>query len=146
MAVLEVKPFIMHNAIIQIGTDDFAKAVSTATITPAGGITTWKGLKPDAVFTYPQSVTWTLELEYAQDWGDATSLSAYLFEHQGEVVPATVNVNDADTGETTWALQVAITAGAVGGAVDDVATATVSLGIVGQPVPTFPIAAAAKTK
>lgn len=139
MTVLDVKPFVMQNAVIQLGTDDFAKAVSTATITPAGGITTWKGLKPGAVFTYPQSVSWTLQLEYAQDWGVSTSLSAYLFKHAGEIVSGTVNVNDVATGgETSWALQIAIAPGAVGGAVDDVGVANVSLGIVGAPVPTFP--------
>jgi hypothetical protein len=139
MAVVDVTPFVMKNAIIQLGTDDFAKAVSSASITPAGGIITWKGLKPTAVFTFPESVTYTLDLEYAQDWGSTNSLSQYLFEHQGETVACTVNVNDVATGgETSWAMQVAISAGAVGGAVDNVATATVSLGIVGQPTPTFP--------
>ena len=137
MAVQEIQPFVMKNAIVQIGTDDFAKAVSSATLTPSGGTTPFKGLKPDAVFTFPQSVTWTLDLEYAQDWSLDVSLSRYLFDHIGEIVPATVNVDDAVEGSTSWAMEVAITAGAVGGAVDAVAVATVSLGVQGAPVPTL---------
>ncbi len=144
MPVIDVTPFIMRDAVITLGTDDFAKAVSSATLTPSGGTVEFKGLKPDAVFTFPQSVTWTLDLEYAQDWSVTTaggSLSRYLFENAGQVVDATLNANDTvSTGETLWTMQVAITAGAVGGAVDNVATATVSLGVVGQPVPTFPTA------
>lgn len=136
MAVLEVTPFIMRNAIVEFDGSDFAKAVSSATLTPSGGVTPFKGLKPDAVFTFPQSVTWTLDLEFAQDWEANTSLSAYLFAHQGEVVDATLNPNDKTAGTTSWAITVAIAPGAVGGPVDSVATATVSLGVVGAPVPT----------
>jgi hypothetical protein len=136
MAVLDVQPFVMKNAIVQLGTDDFAMAVSSATFTPSGGTTPFKGLKPTAVFTFPQSVTWVLDLEYAQDWSLETSLSRYLFDHIGEIIPATVNVDDVTTaGTTSWTCDVAITAGAIGGAVDDVAVATVSLGVQGAPVP-----------
>lgn len=137
MAEQAVKPFIMRNAIVQLGTDDFAAAVSSATLTPSGGTADFKGLKPPAVFTFPQAVTWSLELVYAQDWGTDASLSMYLFAHIGEVVPAIINPDDQTAGTTSWACDVAITAGAVGGAVDAVATATVALGVVGQPVPTL---------
>lgn len=139
--IVPASPFIMKNAIIALGTpgsdNDFAKAVSSATLTPAGGTTPFKGLKPDATYTFPQAVTWTLDLEYAQDWSAATSLSRYLFDHVGETLPATLNVDDRAAGTTSWALTVAIAPGAVGGAVDSVATATVSLGVVGAPVPTL---------
>jgi len=136
MAVLDVQPFVMKNAIIMIGADDFAMAVSSATLTPSGGTTPFKGLKPSAVFTFPQSVTWTLDLEYAQDWSNEVSLSRYLFDHIGEILDCTVNVDDLTAGTTSWDMQIAVTAGASGGAVDAVAVATVSLGVQGAPVPT----------
>lgn len=138
--IVPVSPFILKNAIVAFGTpgsdNDFAKAVSSATLTPSGGVTPFKGLKPDAVFTFPQSVTWTLDLEFAQDWSADDSLSRYLFDHQGETITATLNADDRTTGTTSWALNVAIVPGAVGGPVDSVATATVSLGVVGAPIPT----------
>lgn len=137
MAVQEVVPFIMRNAVVQLGTDDFAKAVSSATLSPSGGTSEFKGLKPNASFTFPQAVIWELQLDYAQDWSQQESLSRYLFEHIGEIVPCTVNVDDKAAGSTSWEMDVAITAGAVGGAVDAVATASVALGVVGSPVPTL---------
>jgi hypothetical protein len=142
MAEVDVRPFIMRNAIIQLGaTDDFAKAVSTASITPSGGTAEYKGLKPSAVFTFPQASTYVLEMTYAQDWSASTSLSRYLWEHKGETVPFVLNPDDTTgqtgVGSTSWAGEVAIIPGQVGGDVDAVATASVSLGIVGEPVPTF---------
>ena len=137
MAEQAVKPFIMGSAIVQLGTDDFAAAVSSATLTPTGGTTTFKGLKRDAVFTFPQAVTWALQLEYAQDWSEDASLSRYLFDNIGQTVPAVINPDEQIDGTTSWACDVVITAGAVGGAVDAVATASVELGVVGQPVPTL---------
>lgn len=141
MAVIEVQPFIIHNAVIQFDEDDFAKAVSTATLTPSGSVVTFEGQKPDAVYTFPTTVTWTLELTYAQDWSAEDSLSRFLFLNQGAVLPATLNPNDAAAGSTSWAINVAIVPGSVGGDVNTVATATVQLGVSGQPVPTFTPAA-----
>lgn len=147
MAVIEVRPFIMRNAIVSFDDDDFAKAVSTATLTPSAGTTDFKGLKPDAVFTFPQATTWTLELTAAQDWSAENSLSRYLFDHAGETVSFTLNPDDTTgqtgVGATTWSGTVAIAPGAVGGDVDSVATMTVSLGIVGAPVPTYAAGAVA---
>jgi hypothetical protein len=131
----------MRNAIVQLGADDFAYAVSTATIENSSGTTDFKGLKPPAVVTVPQATTYVLSLTYAQDWQSATSLSRYLWEHKGETVPFTLNPDDtsldATLGSTSWAGLVAIAPGNVGGDVDAVATSSVSLGIVGEPVPTF---------
>lgn len=139
--IVPFEPFIMKNAIVAFGTpgsdDDFAKAVSSATLTPSGGTVNFKGLKPDAVYTFPQSTTWTLDLEFGQDWAVDDSLSRYLFDHIGEVLEATLNADDRTAGTTSWALTVAIAPGAVGGPVDSVAVATVSLGVVGAPVPTL---------
>jgi hypothetical protein len=153
MTVIDARPFIMRNSIISFATDDFAKAVSTATITPSNGITAWPALKTGAVYTFPQATTWTLELTYAQDWSAETSLSRYLFDHKGQTVDFVLNADDTTgmtpgVGSTTWTGTAAIAPGAVGGDVDSVATATVSLGILGEPVPTYtaPVVAASAAK
>jgi len=142
MSVIEVRPFIMRNAIVSFGTDDFAKAVATAKITPTSGQSEFKGLKPSAVFTFPQATLYTLELTYAQDWSSENSLSRYLFDHKGEVVPFTLNPDDTTgivpaVGSTSWSGDVALTSGDIGGDVDSVATTTVTLGIVGEPLPAY---------
>lgn len=141
MAEIDVRPFIMRNAIIQLGTDDFAAAVSTASIAPSSGTTDFKGLKPHAVFTFPQATTYVLDMTYAQDWSVDTGLSWYLWTHKGETVPFTLNPDDTTgitpgVGSTSWAGTVALAPGMVGGDVDAVAVASVSLGIVGEPTPT----------
>jgi hypothetical protein len=145
VSVIEVTPFIERNAVVTFaGTSDFAKAISEVTLAPSGGMVPFKGLKPTAVFNFAQSPTWELTLVYAQDWALATSLSRYLFDNQGKNISLTLNVNDAVTGTTNWAMTVSVAAGSVGGAVDGVATATVTLGVVGAPVPTLiPVALAA---
>lgn len=141
MVEVLVRPFIMRNAILTLGTDDFAAAVSTATIANASGTTDFKGLKPAAVFTFPQATTYTLEITAAQDWSSASSLSRYLWEHKGETVPFTLNaddtVSDPTLGSTSWSGTVALAPGSIGGDVDAVAVFSVTLGIVGEPVPTY---------
>lgn len=139
MAEIAANPYIMRNAIITFGTpgDDYAAAVSSAVLTPSSGTAEFKGLKKEAVFTFPQATTWTLDLTFSQDWSSNTSLGAYLFANAGTVVPFTFDSDDLGNGHTTWAGEVALVAGAVGGEVDAVADATVSLGVIGQPTPTL---------
>jgi len=144
MAVVEVRPFIMRNAIVTFGSpgDDFAKAVSSAVLTPSTGSSEFKGLKPSAVFTFPQATLYALDLSYAQDWSSENSLSRYLWDHKGEQVPFTVNPDDQTgvtpaVGSTSWSGTVALTSGGIGGDVDSVATTTVSLGVIGEPELTF---------
>lgn len=139
MADINVIPFIMKNAIVTLGSpgDDFAAACSSAGITPSGGTAEFKGLKKSAVFTFPTAATYTLDLEYAQDWHSDSSLSRWLWDHRGENVPFVLDPDDLGDGHTSWEGTVAITAGGIGGAVDAVATASVSLGIVGEPTPTL---------
>jgi hypothetical protein len=96
---------------------------------------TWKGLKPTSVHAFPVAPTFTLDLEYAQDWDGTTSLSRYLWDHQGEVISGVI-LEPASGEGTRWTFDMIVATGAVGGAVDTVATSSVSLGISGKPVPT----------
>lgn len=139
MAEIDVQPFIMKNAIVTLGSpgDDFAAACSTVALTPSSGTTPFTGLKKAATFTFPNATTWSLDLTYAQDWHSETSLSRWLYDHAGETVPFSIDPDDLGDGHTSWAGDCSIVEGAVGGDVDSVATATVSLGVVGRPVPTF---------
>lgn len=134
MAEIDVQPIVLNDMVVKIGADDFAAAVSSAIITPAGSIVTWKGLKPTSVHSFPVAPTFTLDIEYAQDWAGTTSLSRYLWDHQGEVVPDVVLEPQSGVG-TRWTFDMIVATGAVGGAVDTVGTATVALGISGKPVP-----------
>jgi hypothetical protein len=125
----------MKDAVLTLGADDYQAAVSSATLTPSSSIQSFKGLTPTAVWSAGTSATWTLELTYAQDWADETSLGAYLFDNEGSTVTFTLEPNAGGAG---FSGSVIITPGAAGGAVDGYATATVSLGVVGKPALTFP--------
>jgi len=83
-----------------------------------------------AVYSNIGTATWVADLTFAQDWNTADSLSAYLFENEGEEVTLTFEPINGVSG--TWTATVIVAPGAVGGAVDSFAEATVSLPIQGH--------------
>lgn len=142
MAVKAIKPIVINDLVLRLGDattgDEFQKAITSAILTPSSSNVTFQGGTPDAAFTFPGPVSWTLNLTYAQDVDTAGSLSQYLWEHQGEEIE--FMLKPKATGTTEWAGTVIIAPGAAGGAVAAVATATVALGVQGAPTPTFPTA------
>ncbi|MDP4333231.1 hypothetical protein Q7F20_07590 [Curtobacterium sp. A7_M15] len=136
MAQIGVQPFTLTDVKLKVDADNYEKHVSQVEFQPQGGVTTWKGLTPDAAFSFAQTPTWQLVLAVAQDWTTPDSLSRYLFDNQGKTVSATFTpVN----GGPDIAADIIITAPNIGGAVDAVAASTVTLGVIGKPT----IAAAA---
>jgi hypothetical protein len=66
-----------------------------------------------------------LDLTYAQDWAEASSLSRYLHDNEGERVTAVFEPIDGGPSVTAT---ITITPGAIGGDTTAVAGATVQLG------------------
>ena len=130
MAQIGVQPIVLRDVLLSIGADSYEKHVSGVTFTPSSSTVNWNGLTPDASFTFPTATTWTLQLEYAQDWETPNSLSEYLFENEGEKVTMTFEPVNGGAG---FSADVHIAPGAIGGAVNAVATATVTLGVSGKP-------------
>jgi len=133
MAVLAVKPLVLKEVDLLIGSgtpDDFAAHASSVTFTPSGGTVTWNGLKKNS-FTDATVPTWTCNLEYAQDWESTNSLSRYLYTHEGEHLPVTFKPTHGSGPSFTGT--VIVTSGAIGGAVNAVATASVTLGMEDRP-------------
>ena len=130
MAQIEVQPIVLRNCLATIGTDSYEKHVSGVTFTPSSSTVNFNGLNPEAVFTFPTATTWTLTLAYAQDWETPDSLSAYLLEHEGEKVTMTF---EPEAGGAGFTAEVFIAPGAIGGDVNSVATASVTLGVSGKP-------------
>ena len=131
MAQIAVQPIYLKDVVLSVAGSDYEKHVSGVTFTPTVTSATWKGLEPSAVFTNVGSSTWMIDLAYAQDWDTVSSLSAYLFANEGAEVALTFT---PVTGGGTWSASVIIVPGAVGGAVDSFAVATVSLPVQGKPV------------
>jgi len=134
MAQIAVQPFILRDVLLTLTLDatsnDFEKHVSQVEFTPSSSPVTWKGLEPDANFTFPSTATWVCTLSYAQDWETEDSLSAFLHDNEGATVAASF---EPVRGGTTWTANLVITPGAIGGTVDAVAVATVALGVNGKP-------------
>jgi hypothetical protein len=130
MASIAVNPFILRDVLLTFGTDSYEKHVSSVEFVPAGSVVTWKGLTPASVFSFGANATWTCNLSFAQDWATANSLSRYLFENEGEELAVTF---EPVAGGPSVSATLIITPGSIGGAVDSVAVATVSLGVKGKP-------------
>lgn len=130
MAQIAVVPILLKDVVLTLGTDSYEKHVSEVLFTPSSSIVNWAGLSPTSVFSFPTKATWTCQLTYAQDWATTNSLSKYLHDNEGEDVAATF---DPVNGGPTWAATLYIVPGAIGGALNAVATATVVLGVSGKP-------------
>jgi len=133
MAQIAIEPIILTNCLLTIGADNYEKHVSRVQFDPSAATVNWKGLHPDAVFSKVARATWTCTLEYAQDWETPNSLSQYLHDNEGTEVAATFS---PESGGASWAATILITPGAIGGTVDTVPTATVTLGVKGKPART----------
>lgn len=128
MATLDVQPLVLKDVELTLGSgtpDDFRKHVSGVTYTPSTPTQTWTGLGRNT-HTDVGAPTWTLGLDYVQDWSSEDSLSRYLFEHQGETVEATFRPISGEG--PAFKSNVTITPGAIGGQVNAYATTSVQLG------------------
>lgn len=131
MAQVNVTPLYLKDVVLSIGTaGEFEKHVSGVTFTPSVATATFKGLDSAAVFTQASNATWTVDLNYVQDWDTTGSLSAYLFNNAGTEVDITFT---PASGSGSWEATCIIVPGAVGGQVDAYAVSTVSLPVQGQP-------------
>lgn len=141
MAVIEIQPIRLANVKLNIksgATDvgDFEKHVSTVLMTPTTGSVSWSGLGGNT-HSFPTSTTWAVQIDYAQDWKNATSLSRYLYANAGKEVTLTFATDGTAAISTTnpgWRVNITIQPGAVGGAVDTVGTASVTLMASAAPV------------
>ena len=138
MPAVAVAPFVLKDATFAVALDNYEAHLSQVQFDPTTQQLQWQGLTPSASFTDVGSPSWAATLSYAQDWKTPNSFSQYLYDHQGETIAATFTTNP---GAGSWAVNLIITPGAVGGSVNAYAVATVTLGISGQPVFTPPVLA-----
>jgi hypothetical protein len=139
MSIIQIQPLVLKDFVLNIGTDQFEKNVSSVTFTPAASTITWQGGTPDASFTDTGRATWTAAIAYAQDWDTAGSLSQYLYTNEGATVPAVFRPRNGVG--PSFSTSLTITPGAIGGDVNAVSVATVTLGVSGKPqlIPGTPV-------
>jgi hypothetical protein len=126
MAQIAVDPLVLKDVILTVETDTYEKHVSGVTFEPSSSTIRWQGLTPDSKFTSVTSADWTCKLDYVQDWETADSLSAYLFEHEGEEVDVVFKPRSGSG--PTFTATLTITPGSIGGTVNTYATTTATLG------------------
>jgi len=131
MATIAVKPFVLKDVLLTVEDDNYEAHVSQVQFDPSSSVQTWQGLTPASVFTDATVATWTCTLAYAQDWETADSLSLYLHENEGESIDVVFKPRSG-SGPSVEATLI-VTPGAIGGTVNQFATATVTLGCQGKP-------------
>lgn len=132
MALVEVQPLVMRNVSMLFAqspgasaTHEYKKALDSVSFTPTSSTITWTGLGENT-FTAAATSTWTCVLNYAQDWETEDSLSQFLYENAGETIEATFKPRSGSG--PSFTANLIITEGAIGGAVNTVAVASVTLG------------------
>ena len=125
-------PTTMKDILFTVDGDDVERQVSEVTLTPSSSTLTWQGCSPDATFTDQTSPTWAMTCTAAQDWDDLDSFVNWLHDNQGEgPIDATLRPKRGGVG---WSVAIAsVTAPAIGGSQGAVATAQVTMGLVGKP-------------
>lgn len=133
MAVIAVSPFVMKSVTLKVGADNYEAHVSQVEFTPSASQVNWKGLTPASTFSDVTTATWTCTLTYAQDWATVNSLSLYLHANEGASVVAEFVPVAGTAPKPKITATLLITPGAIGGTVDQYATASVTLGVSGKP-------------
>lgn len=131
MVALEVQPLILKNVLLTIDALDYRKHVSQVEFAPATSKMTWTGLGGNT-HTDQSTATWDATLKYVQDWTSSESLSQFLYENEGEIVPCTFRPSDGVG--PTFTADLVVTPGAIGGTVNTFAETSVTLGCNGRPV------------
>lgn len=131
MTTIDVKPFVLKDVMLTVDADNYEAHVSQVQFTPNSSIQTWQGLTPTSAHTDATVATWQAQLAYAQDWETTDSLSLYLHANEGEEVDVVFKPRSG-SGPTVTATLI-VTPGAIGGTVNQFATATVTLGCKGKP-------------
>ena len=95
VTIPNIDPLVLKDVVLQFGDaetgKDFRKHVDQVTFTPSSSQMTWTGLGANT-HSDVTTATWTVALNYAQDWDTADSLSRYLFENERAEVPVTCDV------------------------------------------------------
>jgi hypothetical protein len=130
-------PTFMTESKLTIGETDYAAEVSGFRLLPTYATSTFKGLKKGSSVSRSGDGTWVLTVNFGQDHEAATSLSTFLFDHEGERFP--YSVEPLEDG-TAFSGNLIAQSGDIGGDVDQFGQATVTLPVLEKPTRT-PVAA-----
>lgn len=136
MATIAVEPIILNDIILTIGADNYEASVAKAELVPTMPLAKWKGMTPAAIKNLGGTPEWVLNLNFAQDHLTASSLSQYTMANAGTIKSVTLKPKKPASTGPTYTVDVLIVPGKIGGDLDTVATADVSMPCNGQPIRT----------
>lgn len=132
MVQITPNPIVLKDVTVTIGADTYEKQVSQVMLTPTAQASKWQGMAPGATYSDIALATWDAAITFAQDHETAGSLSDYLFANEGTKV---VMIFKPRSGSgPSYQVTLALTPGAIGGAVNAWAESTVTLPCDGKPV------------
>lgn len=128
MTVVGLTPISLKSATLTIADDDFTAAVNEVAFTPEAR---WEQRQSfSGSFTpFWTATSWTVVIGYAQDTGEA-SLAGYLVAHMGARRSV---VFTPRLGGPSWAADVLIFPGRLGGPTAELLTSTTVLPLDGEP-------------
>lgn len=136
MTTIAVAPFVLKDVRLTVDADNYESHCSSVTLTPStdSKTVTWQGLTPAASFTDEANpvTSWSADLEYAQDWETADSLSQYLLDNAGLQKSIKFQPKAGLSGKT-FTVTATIVPGPIGGPVGAYATAKVTMKCSGAP-------------
>lgn len=124
-------PLFIKSASIEIDGTEYGDLISNVLLTPTTPILTFKGIS-GKTFQSVGKASYTLQFDYTQDWTSTDSLALKLLNDAGENVFVTIHP-EAGTGTPGFTVEVTLLEGSFGGAVDTVASASVTLPVTGKP-------------
>lgn len=136
MVAIAVAPFVLKDMIFQVGTDSYEQHVSSVAFTPETETVKWQGGTPAAAFTDTTNPSWTCTIECAQDWVTPNSLVQYLLTNAGTAKIVIFKPQGTTTGKPIFTATLMIAPPPIGGAINAVQTASITMGVVGAPVKT----------
>ena len=125
MPDITVQPFILNDCLLTVGEDNYEAHVSKVQFDPTAPVVRWKGLTPASSHIFGGASEWTCGMDYAQDWTTPNSLSAYLHANEGK--PIDVVFKPLREGTPSIAATIIVAPGSIGGTVDQVATASITV-------------------
>ena len=128
MTTVPVDPFVLKDALLKIGADNYEAAVSEVRFTPSSSTQTFKGIAPNSSKTDSSLASWTCTIAFAQDWDEPASLSNKLLADEGATVAAEFVPRNGAPGATKFTANITLVAPEIGGAVDAFATSSVTCG------------------
>jgi hypothetical protein len=126
MTLIDPSPKAIKNMLVQVGTNQYEKAVSSCKFTPtAPSAVEFRGGTPDAVYTDQGSATWAAVITAAQDWEDEDSFVNFCLDHEGE--SATITYKPDAAGAFGLTATITIVAPEVGGDIGAFPTTTLTM-------------------